>query len=268
MIKICSMAPDSILRRMPALVGPSIRLRADLQLHCHDVMVNALNRLRMMCMLVNSSKLAPGDLATMFADAWSIVDQVDLVRQVLKTIPGPNAPVTTAFLEEAEAARKMRNSMDHISQRIPNIAAKKGACGPMFGNLSFVKCKPEVLKIAEIGEKIQCEFINIARGTVPGLKIETSGTFSTYDVNEPISNIRLQTEGHSIRLDWMCVQLTDILYGLEEGFNESLKKSISEMVQETGLTAQQVGMPTPITMLNNIAIFIPYGPKNDSSEEV
>ena len=76
-------------------------------------------------------------------------------------------PITQAFLDDAQAARMMRNRMDHLPQNIRNQSGRRGAAEPLFGLLSFVRCRPEVLKTAKVGERMNAELFMIARGDVP-----------------------------------------------------------------------------------------------------
>lgn len=71
----------------------------------------------------------------LFLDLWSIVDQADALRRLLHKIRTNESVLE--FRKIAEAAQSMRNSMDHLSQNIPNIANKKGQVFPVYGVFSF-----------------------------------------------------------------------------------------------------------------------------------
>jgi hypothetical protein len=90
--------------------------------------------------------------AMIFADAWLIADQLDLVRQAMAAMPDPGSPAAVAFLEYAAQARLMRTSMDHIGQRISTIANRSGVSESLFGSLAFVQCGEDQFGSIEPGQ--------------------------------------------------------------------------------------------------------------------
>ena len=71
----------------------------------------------------------------LFLYLWSIVDQADALRRLLRKIRTNESVLE--FRKISDAAQSMRNSMDHLSQNIPNIANKKGHVPPVYGAFSF-----------------------------------------------------------------------------------------------------------------------------------
>lgn len=71
----------------------------------------------------------------LFLNLWSIVDQVDILRQLLDKLGHISS--VNEFLKAAEIANKMRNRMDHLPEMIPNLAKKTKPSPPVYGAFSF-----------------------------------------------------------------------------------------------------------------------------------
>ena len=76
-----------------------------------------------------------------FIDAWSIVDRMHNIREVLRsdeyTFPGEHI---NDFLEATSAVSKLRNKMDHLHGNIKNLAEKAKAgrpYPPLLGIIEF-----------------------------------------------------------------------------------------------------------------------------------
>ena len=60
----------------------------------------------------------------MFQHAWSIVDQIYSLRQLLRSLALSGDDVD-AFISATGSVHVLRNRTDRLDQRIPNIAASK-----------------------------------------------------------------------------------------------------------------------------------------------
>ena len=236
---------DDILRRLPAIMETKQRLRIDVHVHCHDIMIHALGRLRALCMAVDTQDVSPSMAAMIFADAWSIVEQVDLVRHAMAAMPGPETLATAAFLEHAAQARLMRTAMDHIRQRIPAIANRNGASEALFGSLTFVRCDEEQFETIEAGQDLECELVILARGTVPGFEVSPPAV-DEQATESSISNLRLGVAGASVPLDLACAQLTQILKALSTSVRASIDAEVAEVVTSGGASELELRAPAPV----------------------
>lgn len=59
----------------------------------------------------------------MISCCWTVVDQLHLIRQVMRFVPRRITSIFD-FIEKYEAATKMRNALDHINQQVDNLAAQ------------------------------------------------------------------------------------------------------------------------------------------------
>jgi hypothetical protein len=248
---------DDILRRLPAIMETKQRLRIDVHVHCHDIMIHALGRLRALCMAVDPQNVSPSMAAMIFADAWSIVEQVDLVRHAMAAMPGTDTPSTTAFLEHAAQARLMRTAIDHISQRIPNIANRSGSSEALFGALTFVRCDEEQFETIEAGQDLECEMVVLARGTVPGFEA-SSPTIDEKAIDSSISNLRLSAAGSSVPLDLACAELTQILKALSTNVRSSIDAEVAEAVAKSSALEHDLRAPAPVIVAASAPFKVMY----------
>jgi hypothetical protein len=88
----------------------------------------------------------------LFAHAWTMVDQIHVLRQLLhamrKCQMGPNQK---KFYDTSEPATKMRNKMDHLNATIPNRAPQRGRQAALFGTLSHFLVEPHKMKQTDAG---------------------------------------------------------------------------------------------------------------------
>lgn len=243
---IRQLSDGDILRRLPAIMETKHRLRIDVLVHCHDIMVHALGHLRALCMVVDPDDVSPSMAAMIFADAWSIVDQVDLVRQAIAAIPSPQTQRSAAFLDHAAQARLMRNAMDHLSQRIPNIANRSGLSEALFGSISFVRCDDEQLALAGPGEDVECCLVILARGTVSGFEAAAAQAVGPQDIDRTVSNVRLNVAGASLPLDVACADLTAILTALSGSVSASIGAEIAQLAVVSGVPESDLRTPAPV----------------------
>lgn len=77
--------------------------------------------------------------APLLMAAWSIVDQVHALRSVFRTTHGETEPEILAWLNESAGAHELRNWMDHLHQRIPNLSKRKNAEWPVLGSVGSME---------------------------------------------------------------------------------------------------------------------------------
>ncbi|QJU57402.1 hypothetical protein HL653_05995 [Sphingomonas sp. AP4-R1] len=196
--------------------------------------------------------------AMIFADAWSIVDQVDLVRHAMAAMPGPDSPATAAFLELATQARLMRTAMDHISQRIPAIANRSGASEALFGSLMFVRCDEDQFTTIEPGDDLECELVILARGTVPGFEVAPPAV-DEQAIDSAISNLWLGVAGSSVPLDLACAQFSQILKALSKNVRASIDAEVAEAVTKSGASEEELRAPAPVIVAAGAPFKVVFG---------
>lgn len=132
---------DSYLRRLPVGLKPESRLRMDAIVIASDILSQAYQDLFRLGAEIgaNLSSISNSLRATIIGLAWSIVDQLHAIRQLLTPPPAMTAgPITQRFLDAAAPATFLRNKMDHLKSNIGNLSDKKGDRYPLFGAISYV----------------------------------------------------------------------------------------------------------------------------------
>lgn len=132
--------PESILRRLPPGLSATQLVALDVVSHARDITSLSGQRLTQTLTDIAIGKSADSiQIASAFADAWSVVDAVDrirsMVRLLAKHLHESFKPVTTAFDEETKVIRELRNLTDHLPQRIEGVLASNM---PAIGRLSWV----------------------------------------------------------------------------------------------------------------------------------
>jgi hypothetical protein len=132
---------DDMLRRLPNILEPRQRLRLEGLVFCADAIDLAMHTLTNTgARLREDEQFGSIEMNAMIAAAWTIVDRVDLARCILNSLvpEEQRQERVKVFLELSQTAKGMRNYMDHLDQRIGNIAARKDPVAPVFGSLSYL----------------------------------------------------------------------------------------------------------------------------------
>lgn len=132
---------DSYLRRLPVGLHPENRLRMDAIVVASDIVSQCYQDLSKLGAEIGATfgEIGPLQRAAFIGFAWSIVDQLHAVRQLVTPPRGiPAGPATQRFLDAAEPATLLRNKMDHLRNNLSNLSAKKGERYPLFGAISYV----------------------------------------------------------------------------------------------------------------------------------
>lgn len=135
---------DSSLRRIPVTVSPKQAVFLDGIRHAIEVMDIGFHRLRNELTKValeppNTAEL-PMIGASLFLDAWAVVDAIDRFRQFYTGFPGMRHVNTTENIQPLREAlqtfRDLRNVGDHVSSRSEEVVAKGD--GAALGELTWL----------------------------------------------------------------------------------------------------------------------------------
>jgi hypothetical protein len=81
------------------------------------------------------SSIPRQERTALFAHAWTMVDQIHVLRQLLHAMrKGQMGPNQKKFYDTSEPATKMRNKMDHLNATIPNPGASERETGRALWN--------------------------------------------------------------------------------------------------------------------------------------
>ena len=224
----------AFIRALPFVVDETQRFRVDAMVMCADIVASAYAQmielaLRSKWEEKQNEELRSGHLDIgMFRHAWSIVDQIYSLRQLLSSLAFTGDDVD-AFLSATRTAYVLRNRTDHFDQRIPNIAASKGNSRSIFGSLSYFVLgaavgapEVEVFAVAQHADPVRPNE-QIASVRIPG------------ELQMPIGNFVLTGGGEELDIDAAILTLGPVMTRTNEGFEKSIRAQAAEKAAEHGI---------------------------------
>jgi len=156
---------------------------------------------------LDNPKYDSGVRTKMFALAWTIVDQADLLRQLVIS-EGDNIDLASAkaFLTYAQGAQRLRNWMDHLPGRLDAYIAKKGGMPPSHGAISFAVISAETMALG-LGGPVRSEEVAefrtvVITSTSSNRETKLEGEPHPYtSYSDTIDHLVLQAFGELFRID-------------------------------------------------------------------
>jgi hypothetical protein len=224
----------AFIRALPFVVDETQRFRVDAMVMCADIVASAYAQ---MIELVLRSKweekqneeLRSGHLDIgMFQHAWSIVDQIYSLRQLLRSLAF-NGDDVDAFMSATSGVHVLRNRIDHLDQRIPNIAASKGNSRSLFGSLSYFVLGA-VVGAPEVEVFVVAQHADPVRPSEQIASIQIPG-----ELRLPIGNFVLTAAGDELDIDTAMLTLGAVMTRTNEGFEKSIRAQVAEKATEHGI---------------------------------
>lgn len=224
----------SFIRALPFTVDETQRFRVDAMVLCAEIVASAYIQ---MIELALRSKWEQAKYETtrsghldigMFQHAWSMVDQIYSLRLLLRSLAFTGDDVD-AFMAATEPAYVLRNRMDHLDARIPNIVASKDNSRSLFGSLSYF-----VLG-AVVGEP-NVDVFAVTQHAEPIRPSESIAAFRMpAEIRGPIGNFVLNAAGQEFDLDRAVLTLGLVMIRTNEGFEKSIRAQVAEKAAEHGV---------------------------------
>jgi hypothetical protein len=225
---------SAFIRALPFAVDETQRFRIDAMVMCADIMASAYVQMIELALRPNGGQVQNPeprfghlDIA-MFQHAWSIVDQIYSLRQLFRSFALEGDDVD-AFMSATSSAHVLRNRIDHLDQRIPNIAASKGNSRSLFGSLSYFVLgavvgapEVEVFLVAQHADPVRPSE-QIASVRIPG------------ELRMPIGNFVLTAAGDELDIDTAMLTLGVVMTRTNEGFEKSIRAQVIEKATEHGI---------------------------------
>lgn len=176
----------------------------------------------------SEARLSHFNNVAMFQHAWSMVDQIYSLRLLLTSLAFTGEDVD-AFMEATKAAYVLRNRMDHLDARIPNIAASKGQFRSLFGSLSYF------VQGAAIGSP-EVDAYLVSQQAEPARPNEVLGLLNLpADLRMPIGNFVLSAAGEMLDLDATILTLGPVMTHTNNGFEKNIRAQVAEKAIEHGV---------------------------------
>jgi hypothetical protein len=194
---------DAFLRRLPTLLDATQVVQLEALVFAADAVGASLDIIRQITTHYREKLGEAGRpvTLTLFIHAWTIVDSVHIVRQVLTAIDY-KTPRALEFQKKYDCARVLRNKMDHLAENARNVGSSKGR-PPVFGVLTYI-CLPDDKVIQQDGK------VTVTGGmtavVTTGRFITAGGRFTILNpaglqFNGPVGGFRLDAFGELLELE-------------------------------------------------------------------
>ncbi len=224
---------SSFIRALPFGLNETQRFRVDALVVCADILSAAYTQLIELALRSKWEEAQGEEWAhhlniALFQHAWSMVDQTYSVRSLLRSLQFACEEVD-AFMAATEAAHVLRNRMDHLDARIPNIAASKSQTRSLFGSISYFVQGAAVGR-PEMELYVALQQVEPVR---PG-EILVEVRFPA-ELRMPIGNFSLHAAGEELELDNAILTLGPVMTRINERFENNIRAQVAANAAEHGI---------------------------------
>jgi hypothetical protein len=229
-----SLPAGSFIRALPFVVDETQRFRMDALVMCADILASAYVQMIELALRSKWEEAQGEELrlrhldVAMFQHAWSMVDQIYSLRLLLRSL-GFTGEDVDAFMAATECAYVLRNRMDHLDARIPNIAASNSHTRSLFGSLSYFV----------FGAAVGSPEVNVFLVTQQAEPVRPAEQFASVrmpaEMRMPIGNFTLSAAGEMLDLDAAILTLGPVMIRTNEGFENSIRAQVTEKAAEHGV---------------------------------
>jgi hypothetical protein len=191
-----------------------------------------------------ASNTYPTSQATeMFACCWSIIDQCHMLRKLLERMNPITGGLAATFIEKSEAATLIRNAMDHLHQKIQNIANKKDPMPPLFGALSFAVIGNEDMSDSGTGPVVitGCKLVVLTAGalTHPTHRFQISSPPGRL-TEIPLGMFQFTAFEHRIDVSEMMIDLAALVAHFDTVVKSDQEQQLREFARKNNLEEDKV----------------------------
>lgn len=229
-----SLPRGAFLRALPFTVDETQRFRIDALVLCAEIVASAYVQMIELALRAkweeskdNATCFEHLDIA-MFQHAWSVVDQIYSLHKLLKSLKFQGEDVDL-FVSSTETAFRFRNRMDHLDERIPNIAASRNQSRSLFGNLSYI-VSGEAVGTPTVKAFLVTQHADPVR---PSEKIGSVQIPS--ELRMPIGNFALSAAGDIMDLDAAILTLGPIMTRTNDEIEKSIRAQVAVKSAEDGI---------------------------------
>jgi hypothetical protein len=267
------LAHDSILRHLPARVQLETRLRFEALVFAADVLTFAFCSIRDITARYGAgiSSISLHDRIALFTHAWTMVDQIHILRQLIKTTTtsGQMGPNQKSFYDTYVTAWSMRNKMDHLTGMFQNLASRKGIHPPFFGAISYFLVEADQMVQTPAGAIVHAgTVITVSAGSVQGDKtLIPMPNPAARPIHPPTSQFMLAAFDLELNLEEAVKALQAILNKASEQIGEDLKRQCEAESARSGTSANDFMAEPPFVDLV-LEFGFKFGPHPNSGEGV
>lgn len=249
------LANGAFLRRLPVIIKPAEAVQIEALVFSADAIETSMNVIRSVAMAYREKIVDAGRTVHvgLFTQAWTIVDCLHVVRQVLRALDY-QTPLAIVFLRKYDCARKLRDKMDHLSKNARNTAESKRR-PPVYGAFGYI-CVPERNIVEKDGE---------ATLTGGGIVLLTTGRWAGGEQMEvlnpvgrefwgPAGRFRLEAFDQVLELDEAERDLRALITEVNDRFEKQTAEFARTVSQERGIPIEKL-MANPI---GGVSLFLAF----------
>ena len=222
---------DAFLRMLPAIADDEQALRCEALLFAADSVAVCYETLRAITArrVADPAQITAIERVRIFNAAWSTVDQLHAALLLLRSM-GFDREFDEArrFAERFKAVPRLRNAMDHLSERMGNHAASKRRKPPIFGSLSYLAVLPSDVVMGPEGPAIQAATsVVVMSGRVAG-RIRVPGINPEGKlITPPTSCFRLAAFTEELDIEGAAIEFAALMHFL----NIEIEKRVRSQAQ-------------------------------------
>jgi hypothetical protein len=230
----------SFLRNLPGALDPEQRITLNAFVFACDVITYDFTTIRRITTEYGSKigSISLLDRVALFSHAWSIVDQIHIIRQLFKRIFSEGfGEKTSAFYNAHESATKLRNYMDHLNVNIKNIAEAKKHRPPIYGIISYFFVGNDEVEILENEPIVKSgSIIAVSGGSTTQSKHKTGLVNpSNRDIYLPVSQFALFANDYTFNIEDAVKSLMSICSFLENNLQKNYQTQKREIEQKNNI---------------------------------
>jgi hypothetical protein len=208
--------PDSSLLRIPANLKNNQRLFIDGIRYSVQMFEVAYNRISSTLTTLHGEDEAstPYAFAHIFLDAWSMVDNINRIRELIDHMPGMSkGPIIKTFLRTTKDFNKLRNAHQHLKGE---YATDNSSLAP-WGTVTWIEVSNEDLMNNRIKSHILIAGANV---TAEYIVINPLGK----RIKLPVDCISLSGFGFSVSLSDAFLSVERLTHGVEASWKQAIEQ--------------------------------------------
>lgn len=225
---------DSFLRQVPHALEPKARLILDAAGWAINSILISFSDLEAIAHRTPFDQRSDELDHRLFVHCWSIVDQCHMLRSLLQRLPSPQHEDIDEFISKTDIFTLLRNSMDHLPEKLGNLIKSEQLRAPLFGALSWIRVMPEDIVDGRITRYAACSI-----STTAVLAKETTWTgfnpATAENISGPVSNFQFEALDHSVDLSGLMTGIQVLLQHFENVAKPRVESNIRAGAKLRGL---------------------------------
>jgi len=229
--------PDSFLRTVPHALEASSRLILDATGWVINSILISFADLEKVAQEMPIDQPSAELEHRLFVHCWSIVDQCHMLRSLLQRLPSTREQEIEEFISKTAAYTLIRNSMDHLPEKLSNLIKSEQQRAPLFGALVWVRVEPKDIVDGELVTYAAC---SVSSGAILGKPTSWMVNSAFENVTGPVSNFHFQTLDRSVDLTGLMADIESLLQHFENVVKPRIESNIRAGAQSRGLDPEEV----------------------------